>query len=143
MIFEYNFLCRGTGNYTQCQTLIRQRFNKTSCTSSSCSFDGVYEPVPILSSLKFIGISAVYSTFNTLAPNVTVSPDSNNNYNLASTNLTLIYAALQNICNQPWTDLVNPETKYRPCKIQIFILYNILWVLYSIMFLFNVSLDII
>jgi hypothetical protein len=59
------------------------------------------------------------------------------------TNLTLIYAALQNICNQPWTDLVNPETKYRPCKIQIFILYNILWVLYSIMFLFNVSLDII
>lgn len=99
-----------------------QRFNKSSCSSSSnCSFDGVYEPLPISSSLKFIEISAFYSSFTTLAPSVPLSSDSNGNYQLSSTNLTQIHTAIQTICNQPWSNLSKPDTKFRPCKIYILI----------------------
>ncbi len=101
---------------------MRERFNKLSCSSTSnCSFDGVYEPLPISSSLKFIGISAFYSTFTTLAPSVPVSPDSNGNYQFSSTNLTQIYNAIETICDQSWSNVSTTDTKYRPRRIYIFI----------------------
>jgi hypothetical protein len=115
------FVFRGTGNYARCRSLMRQRFDKSSCSSSNCSFDGVYQPVPISSSLKFIAMSGFYSVFDTLAPNISLAADSNNNYNLSSTNLTQIYAAVEKICKQTWTNLINPEKTYRPCKIFFFL----------------------
>jgi hypothetical protein len=96
-----------------------QRFNKSSCSSSTCSFDNVYQPIPILTSRKFLAISAFYSTFITLAPTLPISPDSNGNYNFDSIDLTQIYTAIQTICNQPWSNLTEPQTQYRPCKLDI------------------------
>jgi len=98
------------------------RFNQSSCSSNStCSFNGVYQPKPISPSLKFIGISAFYTTFTTLAPSVPVSSDSNGNYQFFSTNLTQIYTAIETICDQSWSNLSNPDPKYRPCRNYIFI----------------------
>ncbi|CAF4001287.1 unnamed protein product [Adineta steineri] len=108
-----NVTFSGSGNYTRCQTLMMQRFNKTSCSSSNCGFDGVYQLVPISSSLRFVGFSAVYSAFNTLAPYIPLANDSIGNYNLASTNLTQIQAAIATICNQPWSSVSNPSS-FRP-----------------------------
>lgn len=99
------------------------RFNKSSCSSTSnCSFDDVYQPVPISPSLKFIAISAFYSTFATLAPSIPLVSNTDGNFNLSSINLTQINTTIQTICNQPWSNLSNPDTKYRPCRIDIFIL---------------------
>jgi hypothetical protein len=99
-----------------------ERFNKSPCSSmSTCSFDDVYQPVPISSSLKFIAISAFYTTFTTLASSIPLSSDSNENYNLNSINLTQIKTTIERICNQPWSNLSNPDIKYRPCRIYIFI----------------------
>jgi hypothetical protein len=119
-----------------------QRFNKSSCTSSNnYSFDGVYQPVPISSSLKFIGISALYSTFTTLAPSIPLASDTNGNYNFSSLNFTQLFATIQTICTQPWSNLSNPDLKFRPCKI-LGILITFSFHLFSFMFQFNVSLDI-
>jgi hypothetical protein len=120
--------CRGVGDYTRCQTLMRQGFNKSSCSSTSnCSFDGVYQPVPISSSLKFIGMSALYTTFQTLAPNIPLSSNSNGNFDLSTINLTQIQNAIRTVCNQSWLNLSSPDTKYRPCKSSIFHIVLILY----------------
>ncbi len=117
---------RGTGNYTGCQVLIRQRLNKSACSSIlNCTFDGVYQPNPISTSLKFVAFSAVYSAFVTLAPIIPLASDLNANYNLATTNLTQIQAAIETVCNQLWSNLTNPEPKYRPCEINIYILTSL------------------
>ncbi len=120
--FECNVrICyRGTGNSTQCQLLMRARFNKSSCSSANCSFDGVYQPFPLSSSLKFIAISAFYTTFNMLAPYIPLVSDSNGNFDLRSTNRTQIQLTIQNICDQPWSNLSNSDTSFRPCRISIF-----------------------
>lgn len=112
-----NVIFQGTGNFNQCRTLMYQRFNKTLCTSTiNCSFDGVYQPIPVASSLKFMAISAFYSTFATLAPYIPLAPDSQGNFQLSSTNLTQINAAIQTVCNQPWSNLTNPDLNFRPCR---------------------------
>mgnify|MGYP001068390730 FL=1 len=130
-----NVLFRGTGNYAQCQTLIRQRFDTTQCSSlSNCTFDDVYQPKPISSSLRLIAMSAFYTTFTTLAPSIPVSPDSEGNYQLNSTNLMQIYATIQMICNQPWSNLTNPESTYRP-----FLCFNSVyhWTLFDYIYSLN------
>lgn len=99
---------------------MEDRLNKSSCLSTStCSFDNVYQPIPISSSLKFIAISAFYTTFTTLASNIPLTSDSNGNYDLSSTNLTQIYATIKNVCDQSWLNLTNPEVRYRPCRFYI------------------------
>ncbi|CAF0888067.1 unnamed protein product [Adineta steineri] len=103
----------GTGNYSTCSSFVQERYNTSVCTTPNCSFDNVYQPKPIASTLKFIAISAWYSTFRTLAPNVTLSPDGNGNYNLSSTNFTQIRAAIKAICEQSWSDVPQPDP-YRP-----------------------------
>ncbi|CAF4389379.1 unnamed protein product, partial [Adineta steineri] len=105
----------GTGNYSACSSFVQNRYDTSVCTTPTCSFDNVYQPKPIASTLKFIAISAWYSTFRTLAPNVTVLPDENDNYDLSSTNFTQIRAAIKAICEQSWSD-VNDTSPYRPCK---------------------------
>ncbi|UJR14904.1 hypothetical protein I4U23_001888 [Adineta vaga] len=102
----------GTGNYNECVVNIQQRFNTSECTFTTCSFDNVYQPKPIESSLKFIAISAWYSTFNNLAQNVTLLPNKDGNYDFNTTNLTQIKTAMKGICQQPWSDVSKPD-KYR------------------------------
>ncbi|CAF1074376.1 unnamed protein product [Adineta ricciae] len=105
---------RGTGNYSACQELMRARLNKTACsTNGNCSFDGVYQPIPISSSLKFVAFAAVFYAFDTLAPFVPISSDSYGNYDLSTTNLTQIKAAIATVCNQPWLNVTN-ATRFRP-----------------------------
>ncbi|UJR31782.1 hypothetical protein I4U23_019260 [Adineta vaga] len=105
---------RGTGNATACRALMGSRLNKTTCSSATnCSFDGVYQPTPISTSLKFVGFSAIYSAFNTLAPFIPLSNDTSGNYNLASLNLSQIRTAIETVCNQPWSNVTNPD-RYRP-----------------------------
>lgn len=102
---------------------VRERLNSSVCTATSCSFDNTYQPVPIPSTLKFIAISAWYSTFNNLAPNVSLAPNVNlapnadGNYDFNSVKLSQIKSAISAICEQPWDEIPKPD-KYRPCKIQ-------------------------
>jgi hypothetical protein len=96
---------------------VQARLN-TSCTSTSCSFDNVYQPKPISPALKFIAISAWYSTFNNLAPNVSLLPNTDGNYDFNSVNFSQIYTAIAAICDQPWSDVIKPD-RFRPCKINI------------------------
>lgn len=39
-----SFTHRGAGNFTQCQKILRSIFNFSTCTYSSCSFNGVFQP---------------------------------------------------------------------------------------------------
>lgn len=39
------FTHRGTGNFTQCQKVLRSIFSFSSCRYSSCSFNGVFQPL--------------------------------------------------------------------------------------------------
>jgi len=106
---------RGTGNYSECFAAVLERFTNTNCTSGSCSFDNVYQPKPISPDLKFIAVSAWYSTFNNLAPNVSLPKNSDGNYDFNTVNFTQIRRAIALICEQSWSDVKNPD-KYRPCK---------------------------
>jgi hypothetical protein len=103
----FNF--RGLGNYAECAAAVRERFNKIICTSTNCSFDNVYQP-KISPSRKIIAISAWYSTFNNLAPNVTLKKNDAGNYDFDTTNLTQIKAAIAAVCNQPWEEVVTPDS---------------------------------
>ena len=39
-----NFTHRGAGNFSRCQKILSSIFNFSSCTSSRCSFNGVFQP---------------------------------------------------------------------------------------------------
>ena len=110
---------RGSGSYAECASAIRECFNKTICTSSSCSFDNIYQPKPISPSIRFVAISAWYSTFNSLAPNVSLAPNQDENYDLNFVNLSQIKTAIAAICNQQWSHVPNPD-RYRPCRIKYY-----------------------
>ncbi|CAF4729649.1 unnamed protein product, partial [Rotaria socialis] len=99
----------GTGDYAKCQMTVKQRFNKSSCSTQNCSFNGVYQPVPISSSLKFIAVAGWYSVFKNLAPHFSLLPNKDNNYELTSLNLTQIKQAVKTICNQSWSDVHDPD----------------------------------
>ncbi|CAF2709893.1 unnamed protein product [Rotaria sp. Silwood2] len=103
----------GSGNFSVCSDTVRERLNKSACTSKDCSFNNVYQPVPIPPSNKFIAISAWYTTFNNLAPNVSLSPNKDGNFDFNSVNFNQIKAAIAAICSQPWSDMSEPD-KYRP-----------------------------
>ncbi|CAF5162192.1 unnamed protein product, partial [Rotaria magnacalcarata] len=104
----------GLGNSTRCSVLLQERLNESVCTSTTCSFNNVYQPKPISASLKFIAISAWYTTFQNLAPNVSLSPDQDGNFNFSKVNFSQIKAAINAICNQPWSDQLPPKDQYRP-----------------------------
>lgn len=40
-----SFTHRGAGNFTQCQKIIKNIFNFSSCSYSRCSFNGVFQPL--------------------------------------------------------------------------------------------------
>ncbi|CAF4029346.1 unnamed protein product [Rotaria sordida] len=103
----------GSGDSSLCSDLVRERLNQSICTLTTCSFDNVYQPVPISPSTKFIAISAWYTTFNNLAPNISLSPNKDGNYDFNSVNFNQIQTAIAAICRQPWSDLLQPD-KYRP-----------------------------
>jgi hypothetical protein len=117
-IFKKIFSCfnRGTGNSVQCSSAVQERLNTSACTSTDCTFDNIYQPKPISPALKFIAISAWYSTFNNLAPNVSLPKNKDGNYDFDTVTLTQIKTAIAAICNQSWLDVPKPD-KYRPCKI--------------------------
>ncbi|CAF3644356.1 unnamed protein product [Rotaria sp. Silwood1] len=103
----------GSGDFSLCSDTVKEHLNKTGCTSTTCSFDNVYQPVPIPTSTKFIAISAWYTTFSSLAPNISLSPNKDGNYDFNSVNFSQIKTAISSICNQPWSDIPEPN-KYRP-----------------------------
>lgn len=94
---------------------MKRHFNKLSCSSVSCSFDGVYQPVPVSSALKFIGIAAWYSVFRNIAPSIPLLPNEQNNYEFTRVNLSQIKDAIKIICDQPWVQVHKPD-KYRARK---------------------------
>jgi hypothetical protein len=61
-------------------------------------------------------MSAWFSVFNTLAPNVSLAPNSKGNYDFATINLAQIKSAIAAICNQSWPDVIKPDV-YRPGEI--------------------------
>lgn len=96
---------------------MQARLDRSKCDYGTCSFDNVYQPKPIEPSLKFIAMSAWYSTFNNLAPNVSLAPNQDGNYDLNTTNLATIRSAIHAICNQSWSEIPNPD-RFRPRKTQ-------------------------
>jgi hypothetical protein len=94
---------------------MEQHFNKSSCSSSHCSFDNVYQPIPISPSIKFVAMSGWHSTFKDLAPTVSLLPDEDKNYNFTSVNLTQIHSAIETICKESWSHVHKPDED-RPCK---------------------------
>lgn len=109
------FYFSGTGKYYKCRKLMKQRFNKSICTSQTCSFNDIYQPIPIPSSLKFVAIAAWYPVFKVLAPYLSLSPNKDNNYEFNNLTLSQIKYTIKTICNQPWPLVQSPD-KYRPCK---------------------------
>lgn len=131
------FIFSGSGNGSECRKQIEAQINKTSCAGiKDCSFDGVYQPKPIPSSIKFVGISngfptwtivrssfsfsfcwtGWFATFSTLAKNLTVSKDEDGNFHFPSIALKDIRDKISQICEQPWGNLPSPD-KYRSCSL--------------------------
>ncbi|CAF1088688.1 unnamed protein product [Didymodactylos carnosus] len=99
----FNFV--GTGNYNLCYEKIRFLIDKTNCTQiPTCSFNNVYQPIPISSSNKLVGISSFYNTFNTLAGDQLTSL-STGIYSLNSFNFTYINSIISKVCNTPWSGI--------------------------------------
>ncbi|CAF1187298.1 unnamed protein product [Adineta ricciae] len=103
----------GAGDYKSCRIAMEKRFSNLSCTSSSCSFDNIYQPIPIPFSMKIIAISSWYETFSALAANISIEADEHDNYNFTSVNLTDIKHVIKEICKQSWSHVHKP-TKHRP-----------------------------
>lgn len=40
-----SFTHRGAGNFSQCQKMVRNLLNVSSCSYSRCSFNGVFQPL--------------------------------------------------------------------------------------------------
>ena len=108
---------RGTGQYNACRALILERLNKGGCSSpANCSVDSVYQPSVNGLSLKFLAISAFYSSFNTLAPLIPLSANADKNFDLATMNFSQLFTAIRNVCTQPWSAINTSDYLYRPCK---------------------------
>ena len=63
-------------------------------------------------------MSAWFSTFSNLAPNVSLTPNADGNYDFDTINFTHIHNAIAGVCNQPWGQIPNPD-KFRPGNIRI------------------------
>ncbi|CAL8282699.1 unnamed protein product [Merluccius merluccius] len=94
-----NFTLNGSGNFQQCQQLIKSIFNFTQCKYSRCSFNGVFQPELQGS---FGAFSAYYYVLDFL--------------NLADTSRVSLEKAkdkLKEYCATPWPELQkqHPKTK--------------------------------
>ncbi|XP_076152428.1 ectonucleoside triphosphate diphosphohydrolase 1 isoform X1 [Alosa pseudoharengus] len=83
-----NFTHNGTGNFAQCQSSIQKVFNFSQCTSSRCSFNGVYQP-PVVGT--FGAFSAYYFVMNFL--------------NLTGQSLEDTKRNLADYCKTPWNEI--------------------------------------
>ncbi|XP_038230831.1 ectonucleoside triphosphate diphosphohydrolase 2 [Dermochelys coriacea] len=88
----------GSGNTAQCHLHVDSLFNFTSCSFSSCSFDGVFQPNL---SGNFIAFSAFFYTVDfiqTVMKRRVASPKDLN-------------AAAEEICSASWTELLQKAPK--------------------------------
>ncbi|CAF0809094.1 unnamed protein product [Didymodactylos carnosus] len=91
----------GSGNFDLCQTIITSLLNKT-CNYTTCSFDNVYQPIPLSPTLKLVGISAFYTTFDSLAPSIPLQPTSPGIYSFDTLNFTILSTVINKICSTDW-----------------------------------------
>ncbi|TWW53538.1 Ectonucleoside triphosphate diphosphohydrolase 1 [Takifugu flavidus] len=85
-----SFMHRGTGNFFQCQKIVRSIFSSSSCKYSQCSFNGVFQP---LLQGKFGAFSAYFFVMNFL--------------NLTDTSMSLdaVKLELARYCSTPWDQI--------------------------------------
>ncbi|XP_051883227.1 ectonucleoside triphosphate diphosphohydrolase 1 isoform X2 [Pristis pectinata] len=79
----------GTGNSEECRSHVRRLLNHSSCTWSSCSFNGVYQPQVWG---KFGAFSAFYYVMNFYNKNETLE------------NVEQVKAAVGRFCNMSWQE---------------------------------------
>lgn len=84
-------------------------------------------------------MSAWYRTFTSLAPNISLAPNAQGNYDFKTVNFAEINRAIAAVCNQSWL-AINSTDEYRPRKILEKRLVDFFFG--SFMFQFHVSLDI-
>jgi len=109
----FTFVGTNNSNHSQeCRQHLRNLFNKTLCTqNSTCSFNNTYQPVPISSQIKFIAISAWYTTFDTLAPYLNVTKSTI--YSFEKLTLEKIFSTIFSICDAEWSPSpTNPFRQY-------------------------------
>ncbi|XP_034414226.1 ectonucleoside triphosphate diphosphohydrolase 1 isoform X1 [Cyclopterus lumpus] len=89
----------GTGNFQECQEVVKKVFNFTKCKYSQCSFNGVFQP--ILQG-PFGAFSAYYFVMDFL--------------NLTDTSITLedVKEKLKLYCATPWSQIVQQHPKTKP-----------------------------
>ncbi|KAM6963983.1 ectonucleoside triphosphate diphosphohydrolase 1 isoform 1-T1 [Tautogolabrus adspersus] len=94
------FFLEGKGNFTQCQEVVKNVFNFTSCKYSQCSFNGVFQP---LLQGPFGAFSAYYFVMNFL--------------NLTDTSIPLdtVKEKLTRYCATPWSQITqqHPDVKVK------------------------------
>ncbi|KAG8009215.1 Ectonucleoside triphosphate diphosphohydrolase 1 [Nibea albiflora] len=85
-----SFQLTGTGNYRECQKIVRSIFNFTTCKYSRCSFNGVFQP-PVQGG--FGAFSAYYFVMDFL--------------NLTDTSMPLetVKEKLTSYCSTPWDQI--------------------------------------
>ncbi|XP_041671060.1 ectonucleoside triphosphate diphosphohydrolase 1 isoform X1 [Cheilinus undulatus] len=95
-----SFTQQGTGNFQQCQEMVKNVFNFTHCKYSQCSFNGVFQP---LLQGPFGAFSAYYFVMNFL--------------NLTDTSIPLdtVREKLTSYCATPWSQVVqqHPDVKVK------------------------------
>ncbi|XP_037349020.1 ectonucleoside triphosphate diphosphohydrolase 2 [Talpa occidentalis] len=82
----------GSSNATLCRKLVAGLFNRSSCTFSRCSFNGVFQP-PV--ARKFIAFSAFFYTVNFLRSTM----------GLSVSTLPQLEDAAQTLCSKGWEEL--------------------------------------
>ncbi|XP_066436161.1 ectonucleoside triphosphate diphosphohydrolase 8 [Eleutherodactylus coqui] len=88
---EASVIVEGSGNASECQRSVREIFNFSGCSHTSCSFNGIYQP-PVHG--PFYAFSAFYYTFNFL--NLTCQQS------LGEAN-----SAIWQYCARQWTELTS------------------------------------
>ncbi|KAM9837455.1 ectonucleoside triphosphate diphosphohydrolase 1 isoform 2-T2 [Aulostomus maculatus] len=88
----------GQGNFQQCQEIVRSVFDTNNCKYSSCSFNGVFQP---LLQGQFGAFSAYFFVMNFL------------NLTNTSTPLETVKEKLANYCTTPWEKLVQQHPKIK------------------------------
>ncbi|XP_053548503.1 ectonucleoside triphosphate diphosphohydrolase 1 [Bombina bombina] len=86
----------GSGNYEECKQSIQQIFNKTHCTYSQCSFDGIYQPV-----LK--GEFGAFSAFYFVMDYLKLTQE--------KVSLEEVKNTVAKHCSKPWDEIKNSSKK--------------------------------
>ncbi|KAL4612990.1 ectonucleoside triphosphate diphosphohydrolase 1 isoform X2 [Arapaima gigas] len=95
------FTHKGTGNWMLCQKNVRRIFNFSECTSSSCSFNGVFQP-PLKG--QFGAFSAFFFVMDFL--------------NLTSEPLEVSKKKLAAYCSMPWDEVTKNHKKVKEKYLQ-------------------------